>query len=383
MDPSFIPKELAGKDIYKILGLSYNDADKENIKNVIRKRYLKYALILHPDKNEGVEKSEKIETSADSFNTLKCAYEFLMNENLRKKYNHYVAEEKAKEENKKVKNVRPSNISLSRFLDEKIFDAHKNEKLAYKRKLEEQEKKAARERKCYASRNTSETWQSSMKHSPSSTFNYRACGKRKKKKKKNADEEIGEEADGDEEAEGDEEDMDEIQAKGRGEYLKKIKRENEEFMRKYSAEPCGKKKGHEKLNDDKTIEIYLNNYLCNVNLLQEYIKEKHFINFFINFNFLKYELNMNDKEKNNERKVGYFIFSHRSEAISAYLYYKKNANKIYHNFKLKLVLPCNDNKKVGRDQMSEQHKGEEEDKNNSDKIMNEMVNELDKMFFSV
>lgn len=58
MDTSFIPKELVGKDIYKILGLNINCSNKPDIKNIIRKRYLKCALLLHPDKNKQNKKSK-------------------------------------------------------------------------------------------------------------------------------------------------------------------------------------------------------------------------------------------------------------------------------------------------------------------------------------
>ncbi|CRG95736.1 DnaJ protein, putative [Plasmodium gallinaceum] len=305
METSFIPKELIGKDIYKILGLTINDSTKENIKNIIRKKYLKCALILHPDKKDFNFKVEEKDKYAENFNILKSAYEFLMNEKLRKKYNLYVQ--------KKIKKNTPiNNTSLNRYLDKKKFVTYQNQKLFYKKKLEEKEK---------------------LKCTPSNN----------EKEQHNLNKEID---------------------------LKKIKKQNEEFMKKSIQENIKKKKYIH--DNNKLIEIYLDDYDNNINLLKLYIKKKYFLNFFINFNFLKYYLNLNDEEKENKRKVGYIIFSHRFETIRAFIYYKKNLDKINNNFKLKLLIPCNEDKEMYDEKIQESE--------NIDEMMNEMVDELDKIF---
>ncbi|CRH03920.1 DnaJ protein, putative [Plasmodium relictum] len=305
MDNSFIPKELIGKDIYKILGLNISDSNRENIKNIIRKKYLKCALILHPDKKEFNFKVEEKDKYAENFSILKSAYEFLMNEKLRKKYNLYM-------QKKLKKNVPINNTSLNRFLDKKKFLSCQNQKLIYKKKLEEKEK---------------------LKYIPN----------KNESEQSNSNEEVN---------------------------LKKIKKENEEFMKKSVQENNKKKKYIH--DNDKLIEIYLDNYDNNINLLKLYIKKKYILNFFINFNFLKYYLNLNDEEKENKRRVGYIIFSHRFETIRAYIYYKKNLDKINSNFKLKLLIPCNEDKEMYNQKIQESE--------NIDQMMNEMVDELDKIF---
>ncbi|SCP02720.1 DnaJ protein, putative [Plasmodium malariae] len=323
MDSSFIPKELVGKDIYKILGLSINDANKENIKNIIRKSYLKCALILHPDKKEiNFKEEEKDIAYAENFNTLKCAYEFLINEKLRRKYNLYVQ--------KKSKKSTPvnNNTSLNRYLDKKKFVAYQNEKLIYKKKLEEREK--ARE--------------TSIRAAATSAFNNE---KRNEEKEQNLQNEAN---------------------------LKKIKRQNENFIKRNNCSQNLQKniKKCATDNDDRLIEIYLDNYVNNINLLKLYIKKKKILHFFVNFNFQKYYLNLNDEEKKNERKVGYILFSHRFETIQAYLFYKKYKDKINDNFKLKLLVPCNDCKDLNDPKVRESE--------NIDKMMNEMMDDLDKIF---
>ncbi|SCM02440.1 DnaJ protein, putative [Plasmodium chabaudi chabaudi] len=321
MDTSFIPKELVGKDIYKILGLSINCSNKPDIKNIIRKRYLKCALLLHPDKNKQNKKSkedEKEGTSGEEFSTLKCAYEFLMNETLRNKYNSYIQKQKTTAARKK--NATINNISLNRYLDKKKFVAFQNEKLIYKQKLEQREK---------AKQNTS-------------SFPF-------------------EEKDIKEQKEND---------------LSNIKKQNESFIKKHNKKKSSTKSGSKNDNGENIIEIYLNDYNNNIDILKLYIKNKFFLTFFINFNFRKYNLNLNEEQKHAERKVGYIIFPDRSETIKAFLYYKKNIDKINTNVKLRLLIPCSEHKETH----DKKEKEKEETKQNVDNMMDEMMDELDKVF---
>ncbi|ETB59639.1 hypothetical protein YYC_03070 [Plasmodium yoelii 17X] len=321
MDTSFIPKELVGKDIYKILGLNINCSNKPDIKNIIRKRYLKCALLLHPDKNKQNKKSkdhEKEENSNEEFNTLKCAYEFLINETLRNKYNSYIQKQKTTASHKKKTSI--NNISLNRYLDKKKFVAFQNEKLIYKQKLEKREK---------AKNNNS-------------SFLF---------EEKN----INEQKEND---------------------LNNIKKENENFIKKYNKNKSSTKNKNKNKNDnsENIIEIYLNDYNNNIDILKLYIKNNFFLTFFINFNFRKYNLNLNEEQKHIERKVGYIIFADRSETIKAFLYYKKNIDKINTNIKLRLLIPCSENKET------HDKKEKEENKQNVDNMMDEMMDELDKVF---
>lgn len=359
MDLSFIPKELRGKDIYKILGLHINDCNNENAKNIIRKKYLKAALILHPDKKEvHHEQKEEKKVYAENFATLKSAYEFLLNENLRKKYNLYL-----EKKGKVVNNTPVNNTSLKRYLDKKKFLSFNLEKLHLKKKLEEKEKIAQR-------------------------INENNSISKKKKviinKNKNDNHYNHEQH-----------------------HLKDIKKQNESFMKKNKSKHFYKKQREIADQNEKIIEVYLKNYQQNVKLLQSYIETKNILKFFINFNFKRYSLNFindeqhdtnldkngdnnnkngdknddgnkNDDKNDDKVKVGYLIFSHRFETIRAYLHYKNNMNEINKNFILKLRVPCD--QKKNKNCKKKNGNEDEDEKDNIDKIMNEMVNELDKIF---
>ncbi|SOV24957.1 DnaJ protein, putative [Plasmodium sp. DRC-Itaito] len=327
MDLSFIPKELRGKDIYKILGLHINDCNNENAKNIIRKKYLKAALILHPDKKEvHYQQKEEKKIYAENFATLKSAYEFLLNEQLRKKYNLYL-----EKKGKVINNTPVNNTSLKRYLDKKKFLSFNLEKINLKKKLEEKEKIAQN----FNENNIiSKNKQKHIKHKNNNDTHYNHEEK----------------------------------------HLKNIKKKNESYMKKNKSKDFCKKEKEIIHQSEKIIEIYLKNYKHNQKLLQSYIKEKKILKFFIDFNFNKYSLkhinhNENDDIHNddNVEQVGYLIFSHRFETIRAYLHYKNNINEINKNFILKLRVPCDQKKN-------------EDEKDNIDRMMNEMVNELDKIF---
>ncbi|SOV18895.1 DnaJ protein, putative [Plasmodium gaboni] len=337
MDLSFIPKELRGKDIYKILGLHINDCNNENAKNIIRKKYLKAALILHPDKKEvHYQQKEEKKIYAENFSTLKSAYEFLLNEQLRKKYNLYL-----EKKGKVINNTPVNNTSLKRYLDKKKFLSFNLEKINLKKKLEEKEKIA----QCLNENNIiSKNKKKYIKHKNNNDTHYNNEEK----------------------------------------HLKNIKKKNESYMKKNKSKDFCKKEKEIIHQSEKIIEIYLKNYKHNQKLLQSYIKEKKILKFFIDFNFNKYSLkhinhNKNDHVYNddihnddihnddNVEQVGYLIFSHRFETIRAYLHYKNNINEINKNFILKLRVPCDQKKN-------------EDEKDNIDRMMNEMVNELDKIF---
>ncbi|KJP89784.1 hypothetical protein AK88_00492 [Plasmodium fragile] len=358
MDESFIPKELVGRDIYQILGLTFDDATKDNIKNLIRKRYLKCALVLHPDKAEGgskgsgtkeneTERSTSTASHSDKFNTLKCAYEFLMNEQLRNKYNQYVSQQKTKI---KKHATGSNNLSLNRHLDKTKLDAAQKEKLFFKRKLEARERDMAKgEGKKKWKVNEAEWQQDEMAGDPTAS-SYR--NGKNSRKKKNAQQRRA--------------------ARMERNHLQNMKTQNEDFVRTHSSvQQSGqtnhhtyvREEGEEAEQRDRVIEIYLNNYPHNVDLLQRCIDQKEFLKFFLDFNFQQYSLNKNEEQTQSERRVGHFSFTHRSEAIRAYLHFKKNGKHIDRNFKLKLAVPCNE--------------GGENDtaaKDNVDRMMNEMDN---------
>ncbi|SPJ12614.1 DnaJ protein, putative [Plasmodium sp. DRC-Itaito] len=352
MDLSFIPKELRGKDIYKILGLHINDCNNENAKNIIRKKYLKAALILHPDKKEvHYQQKEEKKIYAENFATLKSAYEFLLNEQLRKKYNLYL-----EKKGKIINNTPVNNTSLKRYLDKKKFLSFNFEKHNLKKKLEEKERIA---QKLYENNIISKNKQKHIKNKNKNDNHY-----------------------------NDEN------------HLKHIKKQNESFMKKNKSKHFYKKEREIIDQNEKIIEVYLKDYQQNEKLLQSYIKKKNILKFFINFNFKRYSLNFinqeehdtnldrnhgnndnknddnNNNNSNDEVKVGYLIFSHRFEAIRAYLHYKNNMNEINKNFILKLRVPCDQKKKKTCKKKNES----EDEKDNIDKIMDEMVNELDKIF---
>ncbi|ANQ10433.1 DnaJ domain-containing protein [Plasmodium coatneyi] len=386
-DGSFIPKELVGKDIYQILGLTFQDAGKDNIKNIIRKRYLKCALVLHPDKVEGGSKGSgpvgsgpagsgtqtngSSTSNMDRFNTLKCAYEFLMNEQLRNKYNLYVTQQKMKI---KKNAATSSNISLNRFFDKKKLDAQQKEKWAFKRKLEAREREVAKDRGKKKWKGSAAKWQHSGKAGDPTAGSYRN-GKNNRKKKnwhQNGQQNAQQNA-----------------ARRERNNLEKIKAQNEDFVRTHSAHHPGQNKrqrdvpeGEDGDDRDRVIEIYLHNYPRNVDLLQRYIDQKEFLTFFLDFNFQKYSLNRNEEQTQSERRVGLFSFSHRSEAIRAYLHFKKNGKHIDRNFKLRLAVPCKEGGEIRSEGQSPQKGGENDTgaKDNVDRMMNEMVDELDKMF---
>ncbi|EUD65909.1 hypothetical protein C922_03633 [Plasmodium inui San Antonio 1] len=389
MDSSFIPKELVGRDIYQILGLTFDDAGKDNIKNLIRKRYLKCALVVHPDKVEGGTRgsgtresgkhgSSSNASKTDSFNTLKCAYEFLMNEQLRNKYNLYVAEQKTK---KKKNGPIRGNISLSRSIDKRKLDAQQKQKLAFKTKLEAREREMARkgEGKNKWTTNAAEWAQGAKSRDPTAS-SYRNGKNNRKKKNAQQEAELRE-----------------------GNHLKKMKAQNEDFVRRHSAHPGQRNRQKDVREEEdgeernRAIEIYLANYSHNVDLLQRYIEKKEFLTFFLDFNFQKYYLNKNEEETQSERRVGLFSFSHRSEAIRAYLHFKRNGQHIDSNFKLRLAVPCNEGGEVSSEGGGPQNgtavndtaakdvaaNGTAEDpaaKDNVDRMMSDMVDELDKMF---
>ncbi|CAA9990388.1 DnaJ domain containing protein [Plasmodium knowlesi strain H] len=384
-DGSFIPKELVGKDIYQILGLTFEDAKKDNIKNIIRKRYLKSALLLHPDKLEASSKGtgphgtgpQATGTSASNterFNTLKSAYEFLMNEQLRNKYNLYIAHQKTK---KKKNNPSSSNISLSRFLDKRKLDAQQQEKWMFKRKLEAREREMAnRGEQKNKWKNNPEEWGSNEKSDGPTESSYQN-GKNSRKKKNSQQNEADREQNN----------------------LEKIKKQNEDFVRRHSSHPSSQKKRQKNVcqgedigvdvdgdgdgdGRDRVIEVYLDNYPHNVDLLQRYIEQKELLTVFLDFNIQKYYLNRNEEQTQCERRVGMFSFSNRTEAIRAYLHFKKNGKHIDRHFKLRLAVPCNEGVEMRSQGESPQKGGENEKptKDNVDRMMNEMVDELDKMF---
>lgn len=69
---------LAGRDFYKILGVSRN----ANV-NQIKKAYRKLAKELHPDKNKNDPNAQ------DKFQDLGAAYEVLVDADKRKQYDRY------------------------------------------------------------------------------------------------------------------------------------------------------------------------------------------------------------------------------------------------------------------------------------------------------
>ncbi|SBS97594.1 DnaJ protein, putative [Plasmodium ovale curtisi] len=344
MDTSFIPKELMGKDVYKILGLSFSDANKENIRMIIRKKYLKCALVLHPDKKEVQPKEKEEEMYAENFSILKCAYEFLMNETLRKKYNLYI-------QRKGKTNPTINNTSLNRFLDKKKVVAAQHQKYIYKKKLEEREK------------NKDDAF--------SSTGKTGINEQKEQRTKKQRD-------------------------------LNSIKMKNEEFVKKrredvtkqhtddateVQSAPFTEARFSERCTFERTsiharqIEIYLQNYVRNIDLLTSYMKRKTFLTFFINFNFRKYHLNINEEDTLGERKVGYIIFTHPIEAVRAYTHYKQNIQQIDSAFKLRLQDHCSES--VGMEHLDTSQRGAStREEGNIDEMMKEMVEEIDKVFAS-
>ncbi|CAI7722915.1 DnaJ domain-containing protein [Plasmodium vivax India VII] len=380
---SFIPKELVGRDIYQILGLSFEDAGKDDIKNLIRKRYLKCALILHPDKAEGGKNGSAAQGNAtngsatqgtaaqggapnasttDSFNTLKCAYEFLMNEQLRNKYNQYVTQQRKK---KKKNGPVSGNISLSRFLDKNKFEEQQREKLLFKRRLEAREREMAEGKQKKRGTHNGAEWPHSGKSGDPTESSYPNGRNNRKQKKEQQDETLRERNN-----------------------LKNIKAQNEDFIKRHSAHPDqrnrqkGVREGEDENERDRSIEIYLDNYPHNVHMLQRYMEQKELLTFFVDFNIQRYHLYTNEEQTQSERRVGLFSFTHRSEAIRAYLHFKKNGKHIDRNFKLKLAVPCNEGGEVRSEGVGPQKGGANEaaPRDSVDRMMSEMVDELDKMF---
>lgn len=362
MDKGFIPAELRGKDIYKILEISKKDVNREDISYIIRRRYLKLAVKLHPDKQKGQNgKNEnyngKDNKSRKDFNLVKSAYEFLSNSTLRKKYNTYILQ------NAKRKEPVNQNTSLKRNVDNKKFLFQKYQKEVYKHKLEEREKAVASSNKKENNFNkTANIFESTRNESNN---------------------------------------------------LEKIKKENESFLRQKHVEEmknrekrCKKEKEKEKENQNKSekndhwkneeelLEIYLENCEQDVDFADNCIDKKLFFHFFVGFNFLDSALDLNVKTDTGKdatsKRVGFILFDSRKEAIRAYLYYKNNLEKFHKNLKLKLAVPCKGVKEKEKEKKREKNRKTDNDKEiekgiyekkemkeSIEKQMEEMENELE------
>lgn len=360
MDKRFIPSELRGKDIYKILEVNKKDVYREDIPHIIRRQYLKLAVKLHPDKQRGKNGKNENGNGKDikykeDFNLVKSAYEFLSNATLRKKYNAYILQ------NVKRKEPVNQNTSLKRNVDNKKFLFQKYQKEVYKNKLEEREK-------AVASFGKKENNFNKTAHIFEPTVN------------KSND-------------------------------LEKIKKENESFLRQKQIEEMKNRekrcknekenenknkgeKGDQWNNEEELLEIYLENCGPNVDFVDNNIDKKFFFHFFVGFNFLDSSLDLNTKtdtrKESSSRRVGFLLFDSRKEAIRAYLYYKNNLEKFHKNLKLKLAVPCKgvkENEKVknrDKDIKTDKYKDIEkridkkkEVKDSIEKQMEEMENELE------